>query len=50
MSEFLLIERFDRLPSFDLESLKRGKRFTGFVAKDSEKKNTSFMRETFSKE
>ena len=38
MTEFLLIERFDRLPSFDLESLKRGKRFTGFVAKDSEKK------------
>nr|DAU94208.1 MAG TPA: hypothetical protein [Caudoviricetes sp.] len=38
MTEFLLIERFDRLSSFDLESLKRGKRFTGFVAKDSEKK------------
>lgn len=38
MTEFLLIERFDRLPSFDLEALKRGKRFTGFVAKDSEKK------------
>nr|DAI41663.1 MAG TPA: hypothetical protein [Caudoviricetes sp.] len=38
MTEFLLIERFDRLSSFDLEALKRGKRFTGFVAKDSEKK------------
>ena len=38
MTEFLLIERFDRLLSFDLESLKRGKRFTGFVAKDSEGK------------
>lgn len=38
MTEFLLIERFDRLSSFDLETLKRGKRFTGFVAKDSEKK------------
>ena len=38
MTEFLLIERFDRLSSFDLESLKRGKHFTGFVAKDSEKK------------
>lgn len=38
MTEFLLIERFDRLLSFDLEALKKGKRFTGFVAKDSEKK------------
>ena len=38
MTEFLLIENFDRLLSFDLESLKRGKRFTGFVAKDSERK------------
>lgn len=38
MTEFLLIERFDRLSSFDLEALKRGKRFTGFVSKDSEKK------------
>ena len=38
MTEFLLIERFDRLSSFDLESLRSGKRFTGFVAKDSEKK------------
>ena len=38
MTEFLLIERFDRLLSFDLESLKRGKRFTGFFAKDSEGK------------
>ena len=38
MTEFLLIERFDRLSSFDLETLRSGKRFTGFVAKDSEKK------------
>lgn len=38
MTEFLLIEKFDRLSSFDLESLRSGKRFTGFVAKDSEKK------------
>lgn len=38
MTEFLLIERFDRLSSFDLEALKRGRRFTGFVAKDSKKK------------
>ena len=38
MSEFLLIEKFDRLSSFDLETLRSGKRFTGFVAKDSEKK------------
>ena len=38
MTECLLIARFDRLLSFDLESLKRGKRFTGFVAKDSEEK------------
>nr|WP_314469216.1 hypothetical protein [uncultured Campylobacter sp.] len=38
MTEFLLIEKFDRLSSFDLETLRSGKRFTGFVAKDSEKK------------
>ena len=38
MTEFLLIEGFDRLLSFDLESLKRGKRLTGFFAKDSDKK------------
>lgn len=38
MTEFLLIERFATFSSFDIESLKRGKRFTGFVAKDSEKK------------
>lgn len=38
MTEFLLIEKFDRLSSFDLETLRGGKRFTGFVAKDSEKK------------
>ena len=38
MTEFLLIEGFDRLLSFDLESLKREKRLTGFFAKDSDKK------------
>ena len=38
LTEFLLIEKFDRLSSFDLETLRSGKRFTGFVAKDSEKK------------
>ena len=38
MTEFLLIEKFDRLSSFDLETLRSGKRFTGFVAKDSEGK------------
>ena len=38
MTEFLLIEGFDRLLSFDLESLKRGKRLTGFFAKDIDKK------------
>ena len=38
MTEFLLIERFATFSGFDIESLKRGKRFTGFVAKDSEKK------------
>ena len=38
MTEFLLIERFATFSSFDIESLKRGKRFTGFVAKNSEKK------------
>ena len=50
MTEFLLIERFATFSGFDIEALRRGKHFTGFVAKDSEKKNTSFMRETFSKE
>nr|DAN83840.1 MAG TPA: hypothetical protein [Caudoviricetes sp.] len=38
MTEFLLIERFATFSGFDIESLKRGKRFTGFVAKDSEGK------------
>ena len=38
MTEFLLIERFATFSGFDIESLKRGKRFTGFVAKDNEKK------------
>ena len=38
MTEFLLIEKFDRLSSFDLETLRSGKRFTGFVAKDGERK------------
>ena len=38
MTEFLLIEKFDRLSSFDLETLRSEKRFTGFVAKDSEGK------------
>ena len=38
MTEFLLIERFATFSAFDIESLKRGKRFTGFVAKDSEGK------------
>lgn len=38
MTGLLLIERFATFSGFDIESLKRGKRFTGFVAKDSEKK------------
>ena len=38
MTEFLLIEQFDRFSSSDIEALRRGKHFTGFVAKDSEKK------------
>lgn len=38
MTEFLLIEQFDRFPGFDIEALRRGKHFTGFVAKDSEGK------------
>lgn len=38
MTEFLLIEQFDRFSNFDIEALRRGKHFTGFVAKDNEKK------------
>ncbi len=38
MTEFLLIERFDRFSNFDIEALRRGKHFTGFVAKDNEGK------------
>ena len=38
MTEFLLIEQFDRFSSFNIEALRRGKHFTGFVAKDNEKK------------
>ena len=38
MTEFLLIEQFDRFSSSDIEALRRGKHLTGFVAKDSEKK------------
>ena len=45
MTEFLLIERFDRLSSFDLETLRSGKRFTGFVAKDSEEKEHELYEE-----
>ena len=38
MTEFLLIERFNTFRSFDIEALRRGKHFTGFVAKDSKGK------------
>lgn len=38
MTEFLLIEQFDRFSSSDIEALRRGKHLTGFVTKDSEKK------------
>ena len=38
MTEFLLIERFNTFSGFDIEALRRGKHFTGFVAKDSKGK------------
>lgn len=50
MTEFLLIEQFDRFSNFNIEALRRGKHFTGFVAKDNEKKEHELYGGAFSKE